>query len=71
MDTRQKLAGESFAWIQEGNGATEVKNIGKELGSGCYANHVEEVTGKEEVMNIYEYKYEMKKEGVTEPISFR
>lgn len=66
VDTRQKLAGESFEWICEGNGATEVKNIGKELGRGCYANHVEEVAGKEETMNIYEYEYELEKEGEKE-----
>lgn len=66
VDTRQKLAGESFEWICEGNGATEVKNIGKELGRGRYANHVEETAGKEEAMNIYEYRYEMKKEGEEE-----
>lgn len=66
VDTRQKLAGESFEWICGGNGATEVKNIGKELGRGCYANHVEEVAGKKETMNIYEYEYEPKKEGEKE-----
>ena len=66
MDTRQKLAGESFEWIRGGDGAEEVKNIGKELGRGCYANHVEKVAGKEEAVNIYEYEYKMKKEGKEE-----
>ena len=66
IDTRQKLAGESFEWIRGGDGAEAVKNIGKELGRGCYANHVEKVAGKEEVMNIYEYEYKLKKEGKEE-----
>ena len=71
MNTRQKLAGESFEWIREGEGAETVKNIGKELGRGCYANHVEEVAGKEEAMNIYEYEYGLKKEGEERSIRFQ
>ena len=61
-ETRQPVIGESYAWIQEGGG-TVVKNIGKELGTGRYANHVEEVAGKEETAHVYEYEYTEKKEG--------
>ena len=60
--TRQPGVGESYAWIQEGGGVTTVKNIGKEQGTGRYANHVEEVAGKEETIHIYEYEY-TKKQG--------
>lgn len=70
-ETRQKTAGESFRWIQEGGGVTEVKNIGKELGTGRYANHVEEVAGKAETMNIYEYEYTVQEEGEEKNICFQ
>ena len=32
----------------------------QEKGTGWYANHVEEVAGKTEVMNVFEYQYETK-----------
>lgn len=59
-DTRQKLLSESYEWIAEGGGKTEVRNIGKELGTGAYINHVEETAGKKETANMYEYRYEYK-----------
>ena len=59
-ETRQKLLSESYEWIAGGGGKTEVKNIGKELGTGGYINHVEETAGKKELANIYEYQYERK-----------
>ena len=34
----------------------------EEKGTGYYANHVEEVAGKKEVMNVFEYEYETKNE---------
>ena len=57
-DTRQPAIGESFSWIREGGGCTGVKNIGKEMGTGWYANHVEETAGKEETVHVYEYTEE-------------
>ena len=30
----------------------------KENGTAYYANHVEKVAGKKEVMNVFEYEYE-------------
>lgn len=62
LDTRQRIVGESYGWILEGGGGTEVKNIGKELGTGRYANHVEEVAGKEEAIHVYEYEYAKSRE---------
>ena len=56
------MVGESYEWIQEGGGTTAVKNIGKEKGTGRYANHVEETAGKEETIHMYEYGY-TKKQG--------
>lgn len=61
--TRQKIAAESYEWIEAGGGKTEVKNICRENGTGAYINHVEEVAGKTEVMNLYEYEYEVKEKG--------
>ena len=72
QETRQKLLSESYEWIAEGGGKTEIKNIGKELGTGAYINHVEETAGKKETANIYEYRYERKdKEGNSTVVRFR
>ena len=62
--TRQKNVAESYAWIEGGGGKTEVKGICEEKGTGAYINHVEEVAGKAETMNLYEYEY-TKKDGRT------
>lgn len=63
-DTRQKLLDESFEWIKSGDGAEKKNGLCEEKGNACYANHVEEVAGKKEVMNVFEYEYETEdKEG--------
>ena len=62
--SRQKLLYESYEWIKRGEGTEQIQSLCKERGSGCYANHVEKVAGKKEVMNIFEYEYEEKKEDV-------
>ena len=69
--TRQKIAAESYEWIEAGGGKTEVENICRENGTGAYINHVEEVAGKTEVMNLYEYEYEVKEKGGTKKIKFQ
>lgn len=56
-DTRQKLLNESFEWIKSGDGAEKKNGLCKEKGNACYANHVEKVAGKKEVMNVFEYEY--------------
>ncbi len=58
-DTRQKLVDEGFEWIKSG-GVKKASGLCKEKGTGCYANHVEEVAGKKETMNVFEYEYEKK-----------
>ncbi len=58
--TRQKLLDESYEWIREGKGSTEVMGIGKEQGRGEYINCVEETAGKEEIANLFCYSYETK-----------
>ena len=63
-DTRQKLLDESFEWIKSGDGAEKRSRMCEEKGNACYANHVEKVAGKKEVMNVFEYEYEREdKEG--------
>ena len=57
-DTRQKVLSESYADIKGAGGADTVKKIGKELGTGEYINHVEDVAGKKETANMYRYWYE-------------
>ena len=71
-DTRQKVLGESFEWIKCGEDAIRKEGICKEKGFAFYANHVEEVAGKSEVMNVYEYEYEAKeKDGNKQKIRFQ
>ena len=69
--SRQRTLGESFDWIKSGDGAEEVTGIGKERGTGRYANHVEEVTGKKEVTNVFEYEYRGKQEGSEKGVVFQ
>ncbi len=70
--TRQRRLGESYEWIKSGGGAEKVAGIGKEKGIGRYANHVEEVAGKEEVMNVFEYEYGITEKGErTKPVVFQ
>ena len=61
-ETRQKLLDEGFEWIKSGNGAKTQRGLCAEKGTACYANHVEEVAGKTEVMNVFEYEYEKEEE---------
>ena len=56
-ETRQKILSESYEWIAGGGGKTEQKNLCSESGTGAYINHVEEISGKKEIMNVYEYEY--------------
>ena len=58
MSGNQKLLHESYEWLKNGGGTEQIQGLCKEKGTGCYANHVEEVAGKEEVMNVFEYEYE-------------
>ena len=71
-NTRQKTLGESFDWIKAGDDAIREIGLCKEKGSGFYANHVEEVAGKKEIMNVFEYEYETKdREGEKQTIRFQ
>lgn len=71
-DTRQKMLGESFEWIKSGEDTIRKTGLCKEKGSAFYANHVEEVAGKTEVMNVFEYEYETKdKDGQKHKIRFQ
>ena len=62
-ETRQKNLSEGFEWIRTGGEVEYYTGLCKEKGNGCYANHVEEIAGKQEIMNILEYEYESQKEG--------
>ena len=57
-DTRQKKLNEGFEWIKSGEEAVYQTGLCKEKGTAFYANHVEEVAGKTEIMNVFEYGYE-------------
>lgn len=57
-ESRQKQVDEGFEWIKSGNGAERQSGLCAEKGTACYSNHVEEVAGKKEVMNVFEYEYE-------------
>ena len=71
-DTRQKLLNESFEWIKGGDDAKKNTGICKEKGTGFYANHVEKVAGKTEVMNVFEYEYKtIDKDGQKQTVQFQ
>ena len=71
-DTRQKKLDEGFEWIKSGEDAVRQTGLCKEKGTGFFANHVEEVAGKKETMNVFEYEYEMKdKEGNKQTVCFQ
>ena len=71
-DTRQKKLDEGFEWIKRGEDATRQMGLCKEKGSAFYANHVEELAGKTEVMNVFEYEYKEKdKKGKVQSIRFQ
>ena len=67
---RQKLLFESYEWIKQGGGATEIKGICCENGKGEYINHVEETAGKEQTANIFCYVYEKETDGRKQQITF-
>ena len=70
--TGQALLSESYEWIAEGGGKTAIRNIGKELGTGGYFNHVEETARKKETANMFEYWYEHRdKEGNITVVRFQ
>lgn len=56
--TRQRNVDEGFEWIKAGEGGTGAEGLCKERGKAYYVNHVEEVAGKTEMMNVFEYEYE-------------
>lgn len=71
-DTRQKILDEGFEWIKAGDDAERQAGLCKEKGTGFFANHVEEVAGKQAVMNVFEYEYEKKdKEGNKQTVCFQ
>lgn len=71
-DTRQKNLAESFEWIKSGDDGTRQTGLSKEKGTGFYANHVEEVAGKKQLMNVFEYEYEKKdKKGKVQSVRFQ
>lgn len=57
-NSRQKILYESFEWIKASEETIRQTGLCKEKGTGLYANHVEEVAGKTQTMNVLEYEYE-------------
>lgn len=57
-NSRQKILHESFEWIKASEETIRQTGLCKEKGTGLYANHVEEVAGKTQTMNVLEYEYE-------------
>lgn len=57
-NSRQKILDESFEWIKASEETIRQTGLCKEKGTGLYVNHVEEVAGKTQTMNVLEYEYE-------------
>jgi hypothetical protein len=63
---------EWFEWLKTGDDAVRQTGLCKEKGSAFYANHVEKHAEKDQIMNVFEYKYEVKdKEGKIQKIRFQ
>ena len=69
-DTRMKVVAEYYEWVSKGGGKTEVVGI-CEGGTGSYINHVEEIADKTEIMNVFEYKYILKKKKQKVDVKFQ
>lgn len=69
-ETKQKLVAENYNLLEEED-ITKKTGIGKEKGEGRYYNHMEELAGKTEVMNLYEYSYEKKTKKDVKTIRFQ
>lgn len=70
-DTRQRIVAENFGLLDEKADKTVVEGIGKEKGKGSYYNHIEKLTGKQEVMNVYEYRYEKEENGDKQEVIYQ
>ncbi|MDE7424785.1 MAG: hypothetical protein K2N51_14035 [Lachnospiraceae bacterium] len=53
---------EAYEWIKGGG----KKNICQECGTGTFINYMENISGKKETMNVFEYEYTMKVKGKDE-----
>lgn len=69
-ESRQKLVAENYNLLEEEDKPKKT-GIGKEKGQGCYYNHMEELAGKAEIMNLYEYSYEKKTKEEVKNIRFQ
>ena len=58
-ENRQRSVAENYNLLEEED-KTKRTGIGKEKGTGGYYNHMENLAGKKEIMNLYEYSYEKK-----------
>lgn len=54
----QKTVHDDYVFIRDGGGAARVDGIMAEKGSGAFVNHVEELAGKTETFNVFEYRYQ-------------
>ena len=57
---RQETLVETYEYLKKTGCTTEVGRIGKESGTGWFANGVEETAMKEQTANIFEYRYQDK-----------
>ena len=71
-DGRQKNLIQDYTYILESGEHGEKKNLlGDEKGCAKYVNHIEELTGKDFVANIYEYVYVKKIKGRDTQVRFQ
>lgn len=61
-DGNQKNISKDYEYIKAAEEKYYEVNYKLEKGKSCFVNHVEEVTGKKEIFNVYEYEYTEKGE---------
>ena len=69
-EKQQRIAAEEYAALTPED-KKKVSGIGKEKGTGHYYNHVEELAGKREKINVYEYNYRKTVKGKEIPVHFQ
>jgi len=71
-DGRQKNLTKDYAYVLESKENGEKRNLlGEEKGCAKYVNHVEEITGKSFIANIFEYQYTKKIKGKDTEVRFQ
>ena len=71
-DGRQKTIADDFKILVETEGYQRIKQglCGAEMGQGAFRNHMEQVSGKDQPCNVFEYRHKVMEKGVEKEVRF-